>query len=381
MTAPDRVCCPTLERPGTVSAGLGIVMRQSLRPKAGLSSFPSIRMNPPYFSVIVPVHNGGSDFERCLDALGRSLWSDRELIVVDDGSTDRSAELARLRGAEVISSDRAQGPGAARNLGAMRATGQYLFFIDADCEVHPETLDLAAAALQAEPSLDALFGCYDDSPAAQNFIAQFKNLFHSFTHQQGGEDATTFWAGCGVVRRTVFTAIGGFDEEQFPRPSIEDIELGYRLRDGGFTIRLCKEVRVKHLKAWTFEQLMRSDIFDRGAPWTRLMLGRGRLDATLNLRWSQRVSAVLAWVLVAGLLIAVGRPVALWLSGLSALGLLVLNRDLYAYFARQRGVTFAMKAIPLHWFYYLYACFAFTLGVAGYALSRARGRRSPTETR
>jgi hypothetical protein len=42
----------------------------------------------------------------------------------------------------------------------------------------------------------------------------------------------------------VFAAIGGFDEEQFPRPSIEDIELGYRLRDAGFTIRLCKEVRL-----------------------------------------------------------------------------------------------------------------------------------------
>ncbi len=179
----------------------------------------------------------------------------------------------------------------------------------------------------------------------------------------------------------MFAGIGGFDEEQFPRPSIEDIELGYRLRDGGFAIRLCKEVRVKHLKAWTFEQLMRSDIFDRGAPWTRLMLDRGRIDTTLNLRWSQRVSAALAWLLAAGLLGAVWRSGSLWLSGLSALGLLVLNRDLYAFFARQRGVMFAMKAIPLHWLYYLYACLAFTVGVGGYALSRGRARRSPAETR
>ena len=338
-------------------------------------------MNTPHFSVIIPVHNGGSDFERCLDALDRSRFSDRELIVVDDGSTDRSAQLAQLCGAEVISTDHPRGPGAARNLGAERASGEFLFFVDADCEVHPDTLDRAASALEAEPGLDALFGCYDDAPAAQNFIAQFKNLFHSYTHQQGGQDATTFWAGCGVVRRTVFAGIGGFDEEQFPRPSIEDIELGYRLRDSGFTIRLCKEVRVKHLKAWTFEQLMRSDIFDRGAPWTRLMLDRGRIDDTLNLRWSQRVSAALAWLLVTGLLGAVWRSESLWLSGLSAFGLLVLNRDLYAYFARQRGVMFAMKAIPLHWFYYLYACLAFTIGAGGYALSRGRARRSRAEIR
>ncbi len=338
-------------------------------------------MNPPYFSVIVPVHNGGSDFERCLDAFDRSRWSNLELIVVDDGSTDGSAELARQRGAEVISVDRARGPGAARNLGAEQASGEYLFFVDADCQVHSETLDEAAAVLQAEPSVDALFGCYDDAPAAQNLIAQFKNLFHSYTHQQGGEDATTFWAGCGVIRRTVFVTIGGFDEEQFPRPSIEDIELGYRLRDAGFTIRLCKEVRVKHLKAWTFDQLMRSDIFDRGVPWTRLMLDRGRVDTALNLRWSQRVSAVLAWLAVGGALIAFVRPAAILLAGISALGLLVLNRDLYIYFARQRGVVFTMKAIPLHWFYYLYACLAFAYGAWGYVLSRGRARRSPAETR
>jgi glycosyltransferase involved in cell wall biosynthesis len=124
-------------------------------------------MNTPHFSVIIPVHNGGSDFERCLDALDRSRFSDRELIVVDDGSTDRSAQLARLRGAEVISTDRPRGPGAARNLGAERASGEFLFFVDADCEVHPDSLDRAAAVLEAEPDLDALFGCYDDAPAAQ----------------------------------------------------------------------------------------------------------------------------------------------------------------------------------------------------------------------
>ncbi len=356
-------------------------MRRGLRQQDGLSSFLPIGMDFPYFSVIVPVHNGGSDFERCLDALDRSRWSSLELIVVDDGSTDGSAELARRRGAKVISVASARGPGAARNLGAESASGEYLFFVDADCQVHPDTLDQAGAVLEAEPGVDALFGCYDDAPAAQNFVAQFKNLFHSYTHQQGGEDATTFWAGCGVVRRTVFATVGGFDEEQFPRPSIEDIELGYRLRDAGFTIRLCKEVRVKHLKAWTFEQLMRSDIFDRGAPWARLMLDRGRVDTTLNLRWSQRVSAVLAWLGVGAVLIAFVKPAAMWVTGISALGLLILNRDLYAYFARQRGVVFTVKAIPLHWFYYLYACLAFAYGAGGYFLSRERARRSPTETR
>jgi hypothetical protein len=84
---------------------------------------------------------------------------------------------------------------------------------------------------------------------------------------------------------------------------------------------------------------------------------------------------------VGGVLIAALRPAAMWLTGISALGLLALNRDLYAYFARQRGVVFTMKAIPLHWLYYLYACLAFAYGVWGHVLSRGRARRSPAETR
>ena len=99
----------------------------------------------PFFSVVMPVLNGGADLDRCLTALRGSAFRDWELIVVDDGSSDGSPERARAAGARVLESGGRRGPGAARNLGAGEARGDYLFFLDADCEVHTDTLARAAA--------------------------------------------------------------------------------------------------------------------------------------------------------------------------------------------------------------------------------------------
>jgi hypothetical protein len=80
-----------------------------------------------------------------------------------------------------------------------------------------------------------------------------------------------------------FLAIGGFDTVRFPRPQIEDIELGYRLRDAGGRIVLDPTVQGTHLKQWTFWRMLRTDVIDRGIPWMRLLLERrGRTRTSLN---------------------------------------------------------------------------------------------------
>src|SRR5205814_2113371 len=124
-------------------------------------------------------------------------------------------------------------------------------------------------------------------------VSQYKNLLHHYVHQTGRAEAGTFWAGCGAIRREVFLAAGGFAASAYPRPSIEDIELGVRLTRGGRRVVLRPEIQATHLKAWTLASVVRSDVLDRAIPWTRLVLDEGRLPDDPNLPPSHRLTGLL----------------------------------------------------------------------------------------
>jgi GT2 family glycosyltransferase len=188
--------------------------------------------------------------------LAASVTSYEETIVVADGDTDGSWSVAKEFGAQVLRIPTPQGPARARNLGAATAKGDILLFLDADVAVPQDAVGHIVAAFHDDPALAAVFGSYDDEPAETNFLSQYKNLFHHYVHQTAKDKASTFWTGCGAIRRQVFLQMGGFDEG-YHHPCIEDIELGYRLKRADYSIRLLKQVKVKHLKRWSAMSLLR----------------------------------------------------------------------------------------------------------------------------
>ena len=261
----------------------------------------------PSVTVIVPVYNGGDDLRRCLEAIGRSAWRALECLVVDDASTDgRAAEFAERCGARVLRLPRRRGPAAARNAGAAAARGELLFFTDADVVLHEDAIARAAQALAGDPGIAAVFGSYDDRPGDPSLLSRYRNLYHHWNHQVGNAEASTFWSGCGAIRRDVFEAVGGFSEA-FTRPSIEDIELGYRLRAGGHRIRLLRDMQCTHLKRWTLGGMVHTDILLRGVPWVALLQRFPDVPADLNLGWRSRLATACA------ALLALSVPALLWL--------------------------------------------------------------------
>lgn len=251
----------------------------------------------PSISVIIPAYNAAPYLRVSLNHLAQSSMPYLECIVADDGSTDETAEVAKSAGVNVISVGGPSGPAHARNAAARIAKGDILFFLDADVCVHPDTISRVLDAFEADPALDALIGSYDDSPGSEDFISQYKNLMHCFVHQHARREACTFWSGCGAIRRDLFLEHAGFDES-YGRPAIEDIELGYRLHMAKRHVILDKNVVVKHLKRWTFWGLLKSDILDRGIPWTELILRDRSMPNDLNIELSQRVSVALAFLLI-----------------------------------------------------------------------------------
>ena len=255
-------------------------------------------------SIVIPVFNGGEDLTACLRSIAASALQPAECIVVDDGSTDDSVTIARQFGATVLSSGRrGGGPARARNLGASHASGDILCFFDADVCLHPDTLERIGAAFQTDDHLDAIMGSYDESPVDPAFFSQYKNLQHCFVHHRGRRRASTFWTGCGAIRREVFLAEGGFDQT-YARPCIEDVELGYRLTGSGRRLMLDPTIQVQHRKRWTFSGMVRTDFFDRALPWTELILKHRNLPNDLNLEVSQRVSAILTCLLLAVMVVS-----------------------------------------------------------------------------
>lgn len=248
-------------------------------------------------SVIIPVYNSQEMLRSCLQHLRQSTVQNFECIVVDDGSTDGSVEVARQAGATVVTGGQRRGPAYARNLGAKQASGDILFFIDADVCVYPQTLSRVQANFEQDPELAAVIGSYDDLPECQDFLSLYRNLMHCYVHHQARREACTFWSGCGAMRKSVFYDYSGFDES-YDRPAIEDIELGYRLKRDNKKLLLDTSMVVKHLKQWSFFSLVKTDILDRGIPWTELILRDRFLPNDLNLQLSQRVSVALVFLLL-----------------------------------------------------------------------------------
>ena len=244
-------------------------------------------------SVVVPAYNNVCELSRSLSALRNAAGADSELIVVDDGSSQDVSSTAAHWGARVLRLARNAGPAAARNYGARHARGQVLFFVDADVVVPNDAIRRIQTILDCHEEIAAVFGSYDAAPAAPGLISQYRNLLHHFVHQNGKAEASTFWAGCGAVRRAAFERVGGFDEQRFPRPSIEDIELGYRLRRAGYRILLDKSLQSMHLKRWTLRSVIRTDIVYRAIPWCRLIVETGEAPDDLNVQGSQRMSVAL----------------------------------------------------------------------------------------
>ncbi|MEM7587022.1 MAG: glycosyltransferase family 2 protein [Acidobacteriota bacterium] len=319
-------------------------------------------------SVVIPVRNDPTNLEHCLSALAASEDCVYEVIVVDDASTtDETAAVARRHGVKLLRQEPHAGPAAARNLGAGSARYDYLFFLDADVCVQPTTLKQIATKFAESPDLNAFFGSYDASPGAPGLLSQYRNLLHHYVHQSGNEDAFSFWSGCGAVKKSVFLDLGGFDIG-YASASVEDIELGARLRDAGHRIELDKSIQVKHMKRWTLWGMIHTDIKNRAIPWTLLLLRQGDIPNDLNLRHSQRLSAVLA----GGLVVALSQ---LWLLAAAACmaGIVACNLGFYRFLVRAKNPLFALVVIPLHALYYLYSSLAFAWGLATHFWRRMTG--------
>ncbi|MGI8595608.1 MAG: glycosyltransferase [Solirubrobacteraceae bacterium] len=307
----------------------------------------------PTLTAIVPATNRPATLERCRTAIEAAEQRPDEVLVVE--------EPARA------------GPAVARNLGAQRAAGDVLVFVDADVEVHPDAFARIRSAFDGDPGLTAVFGSYDDAPAAPGVVSVFRNLLHHDVHHSSPGPAQTFWAGLGAMRRDAFLDAGGFDADRYARPSIEDIELGMRLAQDGARIELRPEIQGTHLKCWSLGQMIATDFSARGVPWVGLLLDQGGSSA-LNLGWRHRLSAVASLSLAGGAVLRRPRIVAA-----AGLALVALNHRFYAMLARRQGPAEATAGVALHALHHIVSVAAVPVGVGRWLCERDARSSAPAD--
>ena len=325
------------------------------------------------FSLVVPFHRDLMALSQCLDALS-PLAPGCELIVVADGAVEDCRPLASAHGARVVHIDGPSGPAAARNAGAAVALGDVLVFIDADVVVSRASLAHVQRLFAERPETTAVFGAYDDEPGHPGFMSQYKNLSHSYIHHSSDEKARTFWTGFGAVRRHAFDVVGGFDERM---RAVEDIDFGYRLTEAGYVVRLDTRMSACHLKRWTLSSTILSDVWDRGVPWTQLILRYGALTNDLNLRTDYRWSVGLAYLAL--LLVAVAFFEQRVLGGVPVIiaGVTALNQRYYRFFYRKRGAAFTARVWLVHALQHLYSGASFAIGLGLFVAAHHLGVRLP----
>lgn len=221
------------------------------------------------FSVIIPARNEEAHIADCVASIFGCDWerSDFEVIVVDHGSTDRTADLAESQGARVIRYGHDGSISALRNRGATEARGEVLAFLDADCTVSSDWFRQAARYLERNDVVS--FGSPPVPPEPGTWVQQAWFL----VRQRGAAAAETEWLESMnlFVRQEAFWIIGGFDELLV---TCEDYDLSLRLRLLGKMVSDPRIVAVHHGEAASVGHFFRKEYW-RGTSNLAGMLSHG----------------------------------------------------------------------------------------------------------
>ena len=294
-------------------------------------------------SIIIPNHNGATTIGKCLEAAFSSVYPDFEVVAVDDCSTDGSLEIIKGFPCALVALDAHSGASRARNAGARHASGDILFFTDADCILQNDALSLAAKALPDEEN-KVIGGTYTPIPYDDTFFSAFQSIFIHYSETKKREPdyiATHAMA----IDRTLFSQSGGFAEDFLP--ILEDVEFSHRLRRSGYSLVMCPDILVQHIFNFTFAKSLRN-AFRKSMFWTAYSLANRDTfadsgTASRELK-SNVVCLFVSFVLLLSAFIS-GKIILLFFLPFIIIFNVFLSHGLIRAFYVTKGSSFALRAI------------------------------------
>lgn len=227
-------------------------------------------MRPKTVSIIIPVWNGQETIGRCIASLlGQTFPRDRtQIIVVDNGSTDRTVEIVRRFDGVLLVEEPVASSYRARNSGLAHATGDLIAFTDADCEPAPRWIEAGVAATEQDQTIGVAAGHVELVPVPDGPSSKTARLFEQmFAFRQEdaarlGHSVTANW----MSPRSVFEQIGKFDPDL---KSGGDWQLSAKIAEAGLAVRYVPEMLVYHPTRSTIGELVAKRRRVVGGMWTR----------------------------------------------------------------------------------------------------------------
>ena len=310
-------------------------------------------MRPPYnyanrivmqkidYSIIVPLYNGALTISDCVEAILSSDIENYEIIVVDDCSTDNSAEHVPFHSqVSILSHNRNKGPSAARNTGAKQAKGDTLIFIDSDTLVRPNTLSYLLKPLLDEPNLLGTNGIFAIDLPPTNHTSDFVNTSIHFQHIGHGKRVNTTFTAICALRRSAFLNMGGWDERRQSRYA-DDINTRWQLPPK--SLLLVTEAQVVHKKNVSLLGML-THRFNIGYHFVKSLddnassAVKSPMKATLHYRYP--INTAIGFGLLVGVICP---PIWLPLLGIGA----VNNAEFMLFTLRKRNLKEALISTPL----------------------------------
>jgi len=159
----------------------------------------------PLLSIVIPVYNEEKNIDKCLSSLNEQSYKKFEIIIVDDGSTDKTLEIVRKFKNVKILQQNHKGPGAARNLGAEKARGEILILIDADMTFDKDYLKFLIAPIIEKNSV----GTEEEIQYATNLGNIWSRCWGKLLTNPNKGERKIFRA----IRKNKFLELGGFDPQ------------------------------------------------------------------------------------------------------------------------------------------------------------------------
>ena len=309
----------------------------------------------PFISIIIPNHNGEKTIGRCLEAACNSNYSNFEVVVVDDCSTDNSIAIIAPYPSRLIRLSEHGGASRARNAGAENSKGDVLFFIDADCLLQKDTLAKAASAYMKNGPEVIIGGTYTLLPYDQNFFSIFQSIFIHYSETKNIQNPDYIATHAMLIQAEVFKKSGGLNEEFMP--ILEDVEFSHRLKRMGYRLRMEPDIQVQHIFNFTLKKSFRNGI-RKTKYWSIYSIKNKDLLSDSGTA-SQEFKFNVISCFVNLVLLFLSLQMNNWGVIVPALALyginLYLNRNLVLAFLKTRGSYFAISAVLYYTFLYPFA--------------------------